>query len=82
MSGVISQDWLIHCSSSCAAGPTLNVLLSFAQFEPPTLVYFNAMVQKQCAALYLIFENNFDGPLDAYLADLYRQAANGLHQIY
>ena len=28
------------------------------------------MVQKQCAALYLIFENNFDGPLDAYLADL------------
>jgi hypothetical protein len=31
---------------------------------------------------YLIFENNFDGPLDAYIADLYTHAASGVHQIY
>ena len=31
---------------------------------------------------YLVFENNFDGPLDAYLAELYRHARGGLHQIY
>jgi hypothetical protein len=31
---------------------------------------------------YLVFENNFDGVLEDYLADLYTQAANGLHQIY
>jgi len=31
---------------------------------------------------YLIFENNFDGPLEDYLAELYAQAAPGLHRIY
>jgi hypothetical protein len=31
---------------------------------------------------YLVFENNFDGPLEAFLEDLYAQAQNGLHQIY
>lgn len=31
---------------------------------------------------YLVFENNFDGPLEAYLAELYTQAASGLHRIY
>lgn len=31
---------------------------------------------------YLVFENNFDGELDAYLADLYDSAAAGLHRIY
>jgi len=30
----------------------------------------------------LVFENNFDGELDAYLDDLYTHAAAGLHQIY
>jgi hypothetical protein len=30
----------------------------------------------------LIFENNFDGPLDRYLGELYRHAAEGLHLIY
>ena len=28
---------------------------------------------------YLIFENNFDGELDAYLEDLYAHASSGLH---
>ena len=31
---------------------------------------------------YLVFENNFDGPLDAYLDDLLRHAGGGLHEIY
>jgi len=31
---------------------------------------------------YLVFENNFDGPLEDYLAELYAQAAPGLHRIY
>lgn len=31
---------------------------------------------------YLVFENNFDGPLEDYLAELYAQAASGLHRIY
>jgi len=31
---------------------------------------------------YLVFENNFDGPLEPFLEDLYAQAQDGLHQIY
>jgi len=31
---------------------------------------------------YLVFENNFDGPLEPYLNDLYEYAAAGLHRIY
>lgn len=31
---------------------------------------------------YLVFENNFDGLLDAYLDELCRHARSGLHQIY
>jgi hypothetical protein len=31
---------------------------------------------------YLVFENNFDGPLEPYLEDLCAQARDGLHQIY
>src|SRR5436309_13388906 len=30
----------------------------------------------------LIFENNFDGTLDVYLEEPYRNAAQGLHQTY
>jgi len=31
---------------------------------------------------YLVFENNFDGPLEPYLEDLYAHASEGLHTIY
>ncbi|MBC7931177.1 MAG: hypothetical protein H7Z38_11500 [Rubrivivax sp.] len=31
---------------------------------------------------YLVFENNFDGPLDAYLDNLLQHAGGGLHMIY
>jgi hypothetical protein len=30
----------------------------------------------------LVFENNFDGPLDPYLEDLYAHASAGLHDLY
>ena len=31
---------------------------------------------------YLVFENNFDGELEPYLADLWQHAGRGLHRIY
>lgn len=31
---------------------------------------------------YLVFENNFDGPLDSYLNELLQHAGKGLHEIY
>lgn len=31
---------------------------------------------------YLVFENNFDGPLEPYLDELLAHAADGLHRIY
>jgi hypothetical protein len=31
---------------------------------------------------YLVFENNFDGDLEPYLADLWQHAGPGLHRIY
>lgn len=31
---------------------------------------------------YLVFENNFDGELEPYLADLWQHASLGLHRIY
>jgi hypothetical protein len=31
---------------------------------------------------YLVFENNFDGPLDVYLDELLQHASGGLHEIY
>jgi hypothetical protein len=31
---------------------------------------------------YLVFENNFDGELEPYLADLWQHAGPGLHRIY
>jgi hypothetical protein len=31
---------------------------------------------------YLVFENNFDGDLEPYLADLWQHAGAGLHRIY
>ena len=31
---------------------------------------------------YFVFENNFDGPLEPYLEDLYAHASEGIHSIY
>src|SRR5215813_6784783 len=63
-------------------GPETNALIPFRSL---TSLHFASFVLHTTSAEYgpyLVFENNFDGPLDAYLEDLYRQAAEGLHQIY
>jgi hypothetical protein len=48
------------------------------------LLHFASFVvnQDQNYGAYLVFENNFDGPLDPYLEELYAHAAEGLHSIY
>jgi hypothetical protein len=48
------------------------------------LLHFASFVlhQSDDYGAYLVFENNFDGPLDPYLNELYSHAASGLHQIY
>jgi hypothetical protein len=56
-------------------------------FRKLTLLHFASLVlhdsQKEYGyGPYLVFENNFDGPLEPYLEDLYRIASLGLHQIY
>jgi hypothetical protein len=61
--------------------PEANALVPFRSLKRlhfASLVLHPSPTYDAC----LIFENNFDGVLDDYLLDLYRQAANGLHQIY
>jgi hypothetical protein len=48
-------------------------LLHFASF---------VLLEDQEYGPYLVFENNFDGPLDAYLDELLQHAGGGLHEIY
>lgn len=48
-------------------------LLHFASF---------VLLKDQEYGPYLVFENNFDGPLDAYLEELLKHAGGGLHEIY
>jgi hypothetical protein len=53
-------------------------------FTSLKLLHFASLVLHQDPSYgsYLVFENNFDGPLDDYLEDLYRHAAEALHRIY
>src|ERR1043166_4409938 len=57
---------------------------SYVPFRSLARLHFASFVLHQSADYgdYLVFENNFDGELDAYLEDLYTHAAAGLHQIY
>jgi hypothetical protein len=57
---------------------------SYIPFRSLKRLHFGSLVLHQSPDYgpYLVFENNFDGVLEDYLADLYTQAANGLHQIY
>jgi hypothetical protein len=64
--------------------PENNTLVPFRSLE---LLHFASFVlhdsHRKCGyGPCLIFENNFDGPLDAYLNDLYVHAGKGLHEIY
>jgi hypothetical protein len=49
-----------------------------------TRLHFASLVINEEATYgpYLVFENNFDGPLEAYLDELYSHASQGLHRIY
>lgn len=47
-----------------------------------SLVIFEDPPEKHNFDPYLVFENNFDGPFDAYLDELIAKAADGLHEIY
>jgi len=61
--------------------PETNAYIPFRSLKR---LHFGSLVLHQSPDYgpYLVFENNFDGVLEDYLADLYTQAANGLHQIY
>src|SRR6266478_2846364 len=57
---------------------------SYIPFTALKLLHFASLVLHEDATYgpYLVFENNFDGPLDDYLTDLYAHASEGLHRIY
>ena len=67
--------------------PENNPYIPFRKLE---LLHFASLVlhepakdeEKKEYGPYLIFENNFDGPLDIYLNALCGQFGKGLHQIY
>src|SRR5438477_892476 len=57
---------------------------SCVPFRSLQLLHFASFVlhESQEYGPYLVFENNFDGLLQAYLDDLYLHASRGLHQVY
>ena len=58
-----------------------NVLIPFPKLK---LLHFGSLVLNDDPSYGtdLVFEHNFDGPLDPYLEDLYAHASTGLHSIY
>jgi hypothetical protein len=57
-----------------------NTLIPFPKLK---LLHFASLVINEDPDFScLVFENNFDGPLEPYLEELYAHAAEGLHQIY
>jgi hypothetical protein len=57
-----------------------NTLIPFPKLK---LLHFASLVINEDPEFScLVFENNFDGPLDPYLEELYAHASEGLHQIY
>src|SRR5262249_398359 len=67
--------------------PEKNTVLSFRRLEK---LHFASLFvhepsdeqEKRDYGIRLVFENNFDGELDPFLADLYNNVRDGLHQIY
>ena len=68
---------LSHLLEEIADDVMHNPHLPFTSLK---LLHFASLVlhQDQSYGSYLIFENNFDGPLDHYLEDLYGHAAEAL----
>jgi hypothetical protein len=65
-----------------AADVERNMLIPFPKLK---LLHFASLVLTDDDPDYgacLVFESNFDGPLDPYLEDLYANASEGLHKIY
>jgi hypothetical protein len=58
-----------------------NTVIPFPKLK---LLHFASLVVNEAPDYdpCLVFENNFDGPLDPYLEELYANASEGLHQIY
>jgi hypothetical protein len=58
-----------------------NAVIPFPKLK---LLHFASLVVNEAPDYdpCLVFENNFDGPLDPYLEELYLHASEGLHQIY
>src|SRR2546423_15313710 len=56
----------------------------YLPFPALKLLHFASLVlhEDDVYGPYLVFEHNFDGELDEYLADLHQHAAAGLHSIY
>lgn len=64
--------------------PENNAYVPFGKLESlhfACLALHDVSAQKEYGPR-LIFENNFDGTLKDYLEELYRKAAQGLHEIY
>ena len=61
--------------------PRRNEHVPFAALEK---LHFGSLVifPDENFGPYLVFENNFDGDLEPYLADLWQHAGPGLHRIY
>jgi hypothetical protein len=57
---------------------------TYIPFNDLKLLHFASLVLNEDPdyGAYFAFENNFDGPLDPYLEDLYAHASEGLHKIY
>jgi hypothetical protein len=57
---------------------------TYIPFTDLKLLHFASLVLNDDPdyGAYFAFENNFDGPLDPYLEDLYAHASEGLHKIY
>lgn len=71
------ENLLAHIRSNVPDDPRLP----FASLKP---LHFASLVlfEDEEYGPYLVFENNFDGPLDAYLDTLLQHAGGGLHEIY
>src|SRR5215207_6703458 len=68
---------LAHIGSHAPDDPRLP----FASLKPLHFASF-VLFEDQEYGPYLVYENDFDGPLDAYVGELLQHAGSGLHEIY
>jgi hypothetical protein len=72
---------LLELFNQIQANPEANPYVPFAALKSLHFASF-VIIDDIHYGSRLIFENNFDGPLDAYLGELTRHAGAGLHEIY